>query len=382
MDKKLKLAFYIDSLGCGGAEKSLVTLLSYIHPYYDIVVYVVKRGGVLETELPIGVELMQLQIPKFSMLARFRKALYVKAKSLFYKNEVNPVESYWRYYGKYIKKLSSKFDVAIAYSQGFPTFFVAEKVDATRKLAWINADIIKQKYTYSFNIKFYRNFDRVVCVSENLKNIMLSQYSDLLNKFVVINDIVPANTITNKSKQKIEDVDNSLIKIVTVGRLVRIKGYDLAIGAAAILKDRNIRFKWYFIGDGPERETLSSKIADLGLEDNIILKGALNNPYPYVKAANIYVQPSYSEGFGISLCEAKILYRPIVATDFEVVHNLIENNVNGLISKKDAVAIAQSIERLINDESLRNRLSKNLEMELNAKNEDTELNRVIELINL
>lgn len=220
-----------------------------------------------------------------------------------------------------------------------------------------------------------------MCVSLNLKKILLSDYAVFKEKMAVINDIIPVEKIIEMSTWPIDNFHASTcVNIVTVGRLTPVKGYDLALKAAYILHSQNISFKWFFIGDGSERNFIEEQISKLQLGNNIILTGTLPNPYPYIRMADIYVQPSYSEGFGIALREAMILCKPIVATDFEVVHNLISDNKNGLICKKDANAIAQSLVRLINDVSLRNEFSNNLEKELYTKGKDTELNRIIELI--
>lgn len=382
MDKKLKLAFFIDDLGCGGAEKSLVTLLSYIHPYYDISVYVVRRGGVLEKELPSSVKLLQIPIPKLPLISRLKKVLYVKAKYLLFREKINPVEAYWKYYGKYISNMDNAFDVAIAYQQGFPTYYVLERVRAQKKICWINADISALRYDPEFNAKVYEGYDSIVAVSEKLREMLLNDYQIMKGKLHVVNDIVPASLISKSAKEFIAGLDTPKLTLTTVGRLVPVKGYDLAISAAAILRDKGYDFKWYFVGDGVLRPQIEDKIHKLGLNDYIILTGSLSNPYPYIANADIYVQPSISEGFGIALSEAKILCRPIVSTDFEVVYNLIRDNENGLICRKNAMALAQAIERLINDVALRNRFSKALEKELAAKNEDAEWNRVIELIGI
>lgn len=382
MEKK-KIAFFIDSLNCGGAVKSLTTLVRLLDGKYDVKIYVVKGNGTFETFIPKTIPINLIEIPKFSIGQRIRKACFTFVnKELAKDGLIQSVETYWKYYGRYIPNMEDTFDVAIAYQQGFPTYYVFEKVKAQKKICWINADISSQGYNPDFNTKMYEGYDSVVAVSEKLKEMLLYDYPTLYGKLYVINDIVPASLIFELSKELIADLDPSIITLTTVGRLVPVKGYNLAIDAAAILRDKGYDFKWYFVGDGILRPQIETKINKLGLKEFIILTGSINNPYPYIAKADVYIQPSISEGFGIALSEAKVLRRPIVSTDFEVVHNLITDNENGLICKKDAKAIAQSIERLINDVALRTHFSKNLEKELNTKSEDTELNRVIELIEI
>lgn len=380
MNRNKKIAFFIDSLNCGGAEKSLVTLLTYISHLYKITIYVVKLGGMLEKELPNNVELKQITIPRFSVFSRSKRKVSCKLNYLLFAKKPNPVESYWKHYCKFIPSISEHFDIAIAYQQGFPTYFVVEKVSASKKIAWINADIIKQNYTKHFNIVYYNYYDNIVCVSVNLKQLLLSDYSIFNDKMIVINDIIPAERIIEKSKQRINDFHDACVNIVTVGRLTPVKGFDLALEAARKLQSQNVLFKWYFIGEGSERTFIERQISKFQLEDKIILTGALSNPYPYIRMADIYVQPSYSEGFGIALREAMILCKPIIATNFEVVYNLIDNGRNGIICKKDGDDIAHNVLMLKNDKTLCKHLILNLMSDLKDFT-NNELGLITQLLN-
>lgn len=380
--KKKKIAFFIDSLSCGGAEKSLTTLVQLLDSkIYDIAIYVVKANGTFEPFIPKTIPINIINIPNFSICQRAKKTFFTFVeKNLITHKYIHPVEAYWKYYGKYIPRLEETFDVAIAYQQGFPTYYVNEKVRAQKKICWINADISSQGYNPEFNTKMYETYNHVVAVSEKLQEMLLSDYPSLYNKIYVINDIVPASIIRELSYEITPDLESPILTLTTVGRLVPVKGYNLAIDAAAILRDRGYKFRWFFVGDGVMKSQIETSIHNLGLHNFIILTGLITNPYPYISKADIYVQPSISEGFGIALSEAKILGRPIVSTNFEVVYNLIRDEENGLICQKDAESLANSIERLITDVSLRNRLSENLNIELQTKGKNTELNNIMELI--
>ena len=153
------------------------------------------------------------------------------------------------------------------------------------------------------------------------------------------------------------------LNLVTVGRLTIQKGYDIAIDAARILKEKNLIFKWYFIGEGPERIKLEKMIEEYYLQDNVILKGMQINPYKYINDADIYVQTSRFEGYCITLAEARMLDKPIVTTDFDVVHDQIKHEENGLIVEMNPESIVDAIIKLVEDRNLTTYIISNLKKE-------------------
>ena len=150
-------------------------------------------------------------------------------------------------------------------------------------------------------------------------------------------------------------------KILTVGRLASVKGYDLAVKAANLLKANKFKFKWFIIGEGPERKEIEELIESYGLENEVILLGAKSNPYPYMKNCDLYVQTSRKEGFGLTVMEAKILKNVVVATNFDTVNELLKDKFDGIIVGKDENAIYEAIRELINNTSLYNKIKSNLE---------------------
>ena len=120
------------------------------------------------------------------------------------------------------------------------------------------------------------------------------------------------------------------VRILTIGRHVYLKGYDMAIDAAKLLKEEGINFRWYSIGEGILTSELKQKVKEYGLSENFIFLGTFTNPYPFIKECDIYCQPSRFEGFGMAIAEAKILNKPSVVTKFDVAYDQINNNKNGL----------------------------------------------------
>lgn len=365
-----KVLFVIDSLGCGGAEKSLVSMLPLLdHNKYDIDLMMISRGGVLEQYIPKEVTIIDYKPHNGSVIDKtiyrlFQIIFSIKLRIFnLFGIKRHGAELYWSSLKYAIKPLKQKYDIAVAYQQGFPTYYVTTKVNALKKITWINADITNVGYCIEFNKNFYNKVDYIVSVSTKLKNLIDSQYH-INDKTIVVADIInPELIITMANENHIIPLNK--LTLTTVARLVPPKGHYLAIEAANILKQNGIEFKWYFVGDGPLRNDIEQQISKYNLNDYVILLGEQRNPYTYIKACDIYVQTSLFEGFGITISEAKILRKPIISTNFTVVNEQLTHEQNGLITNMDSNGIANAIIRLINDTTLKDTLISNLKKEVN-----------------
>ena len=168
------------------------------------------------------------------------------------------------------------------------------------------------------------------------------------------------------------------IRILTIGRLVYQKGYEYAIEAAKYLKDKNIDFIWYVIGEGNLRSELEKMVIEYNLQDNFKFLGIFTNPYPFIRECDIYCQPSRFEGFGLAIAEARILNKPIVATNFDIVYDQIRDGENGLISEMNGYSVSKNIERLIEEKNLKREIINNMRME-QVGTED-EIKKVLKLL--
>ena len=280
------------------------------------------------------------------------------------------------------QSMEQEYDVAIAYAQGVPTFFVAEKVRAKKKAAWINVTYIPKGRYLDFIRPMYDRFDTVNAVSESVAEQMQETFGIPDSKVMIMKDILNvdfAGQMAQLPSKASSEMTGSGVKILTVGRLANMKGYDLAISAAKLLRDWGLDFTWYAVGDGPLRGGLEQQIAANGLQDRFILLGSRSNPYPYFAACDLYVQPSRFEGFGITLAEAKMFHKPIVTTNFDAVGAQFENEKNGLIVDISAEAIADGIQRMLTDTELREHCVANVRAEKLGNTEEMEkLYRLIE----
>ncbi|MBP0902469.1 glycosyltransferase [Mariniflexile gromovii] len=383
----LNIVFVIESLQCGGAEKSLTTLLqNFDFTKYKVDLILFNKGGEFEKFIPKEVNVIYK--PHFgntNFLTKLLKRIQFWNVKKHQKNKnYHGAQLYWKVFGSIITVHTKKYDVALAYNQGFSTYYVAEKVTALRKFSWLNTDYNKAGYNINFDYKYYSNFNRIVCVS---KECELS----LQNEAAIVKKTLPTTIIKDISdellisKMSLENnglnKENNTIKLLTVGRLAKAKGYTLAIGACKILIDKGKNIKWYVIGSGPELENIEKLIVKSGVRDHFILLGYRENPYPYIKTCDIYVQTSLFEGLGLTVIEAAILKKPIVTTNFPTASGIITHNETGLICDMTTKAIANNIELLINDECLINKFIKNLSK---IKNQDKtqSLIKIKELLSL
>lgn len=362
---KKRVLFLIDSLTCGGAEKSLISLLPLLdYSQIDVDLLMFKRGGVFEKYVPQQVRVISHRLYGSGLVDQLSQRLHQMCFSwnLRFGKKRHGAETHWRAMHQAVMPLERQYDVAIAYQQGMPTFFLATKVNAAKKVAWINADVLAAGYDMDYCKQFYDKMDAVVAVSQKLFDLLSVRASWMQDKLHCVYDIINPEVVRTLAQEQVTDMNpvGDALSIVTVGRLTKPKNHLLALDAAHILKDNGLDFKWYFVGEGEMRTALEQRITDLGLADNVILLGLKENPYPYMAKADVYVQTSAFEGFGMTIAEAKMLHRPVVSTNFDVIHDQIVDHQNGLIADMTPQNVAEKILELIADEELRGSISKSL----------------------
>ena len=373
-----KVLFIIDSLTCGGAEKSLISLLPLLdYSKIEVDLMIVQRGGVFENYVPEQVHIVDFPNPK-GLWTEICLVGFRIIRRLFPNR--HGAELRWRVMSSTYRELDKTYDVAIAYQQGFPTYYLAEKVEAAKKFAWVNTDLEKAGYRAAFNRPFYDKMDRIVPVSDRLCMILKESKYVNRHKLFTVFDILNVDLIKKMSDEMIQaKKDPEGLFIVTVGRMVTIKGYDLAVEAAKILKSKGLSFKWFFVGDGNQKHGIEQMVIDYDLKTNIVFVGMTPNPYPYMAMADIYVQTSRFEGFGLTLNEARILNKPVISTNFPVVYNQIRDGENGLICEMTPESIAEKIMLLVSNVQLREKLVDATRIEVNTTS-ITEPQKVMNLI--
>ena len=202
--------------------------------------------------------------------------------------------------------------------------------------------------------------DSVYCVSYGAMQAIKGFYPQFADKIDYIENFVDYKQIRENAKAFDPEFEKDKLILCSCGRMTNVKGFDLAVKAAKILKDKDIDFKWYFVGDGVERDNIETLISERSLNDDIIITGLVSNPYTYIKNCDIYVQPSYEESYGLAIIEAMILNVPVVATATVGGQAVVSDLEDGVISEINEESIAEKIMLLKNDKELQKRIKENL----------------------
>lgn len=369
----------VSSMNIGGVEKSLLSLLSVIpRDKYDITILTLeKKGGFLEY-LPNWVKVEEanwykeikpilMQPPQKTIKGYIKNKKCLKVPSFVYSyfraKKLDDRYIYYKNILKSIRKNENEYDVAIAYAG--PTeiidTYITHKVKAKKKIGWIHFDVSK----FTINKGLYKNlvskFDKVFVVSEEAKKKLIQEIPEAKEKSEVLLNIVSSKLIEEMANEEIDfDKDFKGTKIVTVGRLSKEKGQDLAIKVLAKLKKDGLNVRWYCVGDGSARKDYENQIKTYGIEKDFILLGSTPNPYPYIKKSDIYVQTSRHEGYCLTLAEAKSLKKPIVTTNFTGAYEQITSGRTGIISECNEEELYIKVKGLIENEEEQKEYKRNL----------------------
>lgn len=256
------------------------------------------------------------------------------------------------------KILKEKYDIEIAFKDGFTALFTVFG-NTKKKIHWLHYDYNLANPNAKYDKLFKRilsKFNNIIAVSKGVMDDFNKIYH-LENKTTVISNLIDLDKINNKSNEF--EIDRSEeLEIISVGRLHRMKGYDRFVDAVYMLKkDKlldNVIFKIY--GDGPEKDNLNNKILDLNLSKKIILGGRVNNPYVYMKNADLFVLSSVYEPFGLVIIEALTLGTPVLATQNSATNKLIKKDVDGLVVDNSVEGLYLGLKQIITDRKCLNLL--------------------------
>lgn len=364
-----KILFVIMHLKMGGAERSLVNLLNEIdYNNYSVDLLLIKKEGELISQLPQNVNLIETPYELHALFSNKIESVkgiqlfFVRIYSIIYSTVYGKIKlgddcavRWNQFYDKRIRGFDAEYDVAISYLAGPSMFYVANKVKAKKKIVFIHSDYqasgaVIGKYT---DRSYFEKFNLIPTISDKCKNSLDQTFPDMKEKFVVIPNITSTQLINMRANQFYpEEYNEEQNVICSVGRLNEAKGFDLAIQAAASLKKRGVSFGWYIIGEGEERKKLQELIAANQLNDCFFLLGIRDNPYPYLKNADVVVQPSRYEGKSMVLDEAKILAKPIVASNYTTVRDQLSDE-EGLVVDMTPEGIAEGIQKMLTDSKMR-----------------------------
>ena len=372
-----KIAILNYNMECGGTEKALLALLKAIdYSNYDVTLYLLYKKGPLLIEIPRQVHVEEVQFTNIkykyyiseikeigkiqTMMRKIQRKIYKVVNDVDYEsgsifNEVLnkvclPVENY---------------DIVCDFS-GYGSFLsvmAAKLFNTPVRCMWIH----DEKCDWLRRIEFcLSSFNKIFCVSKSVKQRFDSMYTQFADISQVFYNLIDTKEIKEKAnKFEVSDIMNEQNTLLTVGRIVNQKGYDIAVRVAYLLKARGNKFKWYFIGDGEKRKDMEKMINEYSLFDSIELLGSKTNPYPYMKKCDMYIQLSRNEGYPVVLIEARALNCVIVASDIPSIREQIINGKNGyLVDLNEEEEIAEKIECILNNTLMCDTVKNNLQNEL------------------
>ena len=352
--KKIKIAFFTENLYGGGVEKiQQVILKNFNYNKYDVTLYSNRKE-----------ELSRQYYPTF-----------IKYKFIFSNTSKNVLENFygkinnkiklWVYYHCspnlfHLLFIRKKYDVAIAFIEGYATKFVSGMPKSVKKIAWVHTDMENNHWT---NVAYkslkeenitYSKYHKIVCVSKIIKDKMNKLYN-VTDKTIIITNPIEKDLIRDLSKNSLNYRDYPYkVRLITLGSLIEIKGYDRLLRISKRLVEDNVNFELLILGKGKMKDLLLNYIKDNKLGNYITLVGFVENPYPYIAASDIYVCSSYAEGYNTAITEALILGKPVVSTECSgVKEQLGENNEFGICTPNTEEGLYEGIKQMLNETTLK-----------------------------
>ena len=387
----------------GGAETALIELLNALDPNrVDVDLFLYDHRGEMMQFIPEWVNLLP-QIPKYSVLERpivelvkrgfwgiaaarmwakcISKVAYKRSGSKLENN--GGLDKMSKCTTQLLPKINPSMTYDLAISFLTPHRIVAEKVKAKKKIAWIHTDYTRVWVDAEEELKVWQKYDYVASISGDVTNTFLQVFPSLAPKIVEIENILSPAFV--RKRTELEDTDKEFrqtdnISLLSIGRYSEQKNYDNVPDICKhLINETKLNIKWYIIGYGGDEALIRQKIKEAGMEEHVILLGKRSNPYPYIKACDIYVQPSRYEGKSVTVREAQMLCKPVVVTNYPTAPSQIRSGIDGVIVPMDNEGCANGLAEVICDKPLQERIIAHLKT--HDYGNESEVEKIYTLIN-
>lgn len=400
---KARIFIAMHYMEIGGAETALIGLLNALDPNrVDVDLFLYDHRGEMMQFIPEWVNLLP-QIPKYSVLERpivelVKRGFWDIAAARMWAKRISKV-AYKRSGSKLennggLDKMSKcttpllpkinpsmTYDLAISFLT--PHRIVAEKVKAKKKIAWIHTDYTRVWVDAEEELKVWQKYDYVASISGDVTNTFLQVFPSLAPKIVEIENILSPSFV--RKRAELQNVDKEIrhegaFTLLSVGRFSDAKNYDNVPDICKrLINKTKLNIRWYIIGYGGDEALIRQKIKEAGMEEHVILLGKRSNPYPYIKACDIYVQPSRYEGKSVTVREAQMLCKPVVVTNYPTAPSQIRSGVDGVIVPMDNEGCAHGLAEVICDKPLQERIIAHLKS--HDYGNESEVEKIYTLIN-
>ena len=340
-----KVLFMINSYGGGGAEKLLLDIVKNISPTkYDITICTFCGKGVYSDKFP----------------------KYVHKKRMIHTNNIILTWIFIHLFAfvlppqfVYKKFIKDDYDVEIAFLEGPMTKILSGSNNIhAKRIAWVHFDLFhnfstrKLFWTTKRQSSCYKKFDKVVCVSETIRENFIKRFSDTGNLKVLYN-FIDEEDIERKLSQICWDYKCERPLLISVGRLTKEKGYERLLSVYQRLKEEGKIFHAVILGNGSLYRILKKMINSMQLHNIVELLGFQDNPYVYMKQADLFVLPSLVEGYGLVLAEAMYIGIPVLSTKCAGPQNILDNGKYGCLVENTEEALYAGIKQLLDNAELR-----------------------------
>ena len=380
----------------GGAETAHVGLLNALDPArVDVDLFLYDHRGEMMQFIPEWVNLLP-QIPKYSVLERPIVELVKRgfwdiaaarmSAKLIGKLTNVPSFSMDVFTSLFTNKLlpticpQKKYDLAISFLT--PHTYVKNKVVAKKKIAWIHTDYTIYPIAKNVERPIWCSYNYIASISNDVTRTFLQVFPTLAPKIMEIENILSPAFV--RKRAELEDTDKEFrqtdkISLLSIGRYSEQKNYDNVPDICKrLINKTKLNIKWYIIGYGGDEALIRQKIKEAGMEEHVILLGKRSNPYPYIKACDIYVQPSRYEGKSVTVREAQMLCKPVVVTNYPTAPSQIRSGIDGVIVPMDNEGCAHGLAEVICDKSLQERIIAHLKT--HDYGNESEVDKIYELI--
>lgn len=358
-------------LEIGGAEISLIGLLQAIdYSRYDVDLFLYRHVGELMPLIPKEVNL----IPEIPIYAQFETPLKHTLFSRFWRIGLARLKTKWQYrqFAKthncpdnnaYFQFLAEnvtpllpslhylgEYDLAINFI-GMMNI-VRDKVKAKKKATWIHTDYSNISVFPDMELPVWNSFDQIASISEASSDAFIQVFPTLKDKVTVIENILLPSFVRKRAENgDVKDMSkkNKKTCLLSIGRFCTAKNYDNLPFILKGIRERGIDAKWYIIGFGADENLIRTKIAEARMQEHVIILGKKENPYPYIKTCDIYVQPSRYEGKSVTVREAQMLCKPVVVTKYPTASSQIKDGIDGVIVPMDNEGCAKGLAEFILD---------------------------------
>lgn len=369
--KRKRIAILLPWLKMGGTNKVAIRFMEELVQFCDVTLILSQNVGELLDDVPKGVRVIIDEMTPFrEMFVKDIKGFrigYVIQDLIYYlrvKTGHDNIDNYRYIVRRHPHIVKDVFDCAISYHGQSPERLLnlIYRIHSRKKAVWIHGEMSFPEDQCRRMEKYYRKMDQYFFVSKPTKDAFIQKISIDPQKTTVYYNRLNGQEILEKSQEAMEDgFSEETVNLLTVGRVSAEKGQDMIPKIVRELNEKGYAVCWYVIGDGPGLGRLKGLIQKENVSDRVVLLGVKNNPYPYMKACDIYVQPSYTEGYSTTICEAGILGKAIIGTKPSGgIRDQIENGESGLIVDASVEGLEQGIIRLLEDPLLRKKFEQNI----------------------